>query len=324
MRACRGPIGTATGTAATLNVVTMGQMLSALDGVAGSDSLLEKIRRRELSAEAELTALYLLKLGQPNCRIDLEPEVDIGGRTKKPDFRIRSSDCEWTYVEVTQTELSQEEAVAQRILETLAALIKPIKRTFALEVYLRRVPTDSEVNDLKARIPEFCLRDGLSRDTLGDLGFLLLNHDTPGEAILRQHDGEKEQHGLCILAAVSGPDEPLRHITVRITFADGATTVPRVEAKQLPKEAPGLIMVQMWRAPGGFRTWEPILRRRLQPRLHTRVSAVCLFQSGLEPTPDGEAWIPHTRIVSNSHAVRPLPNWIDEQLARFALDPLVS
>jgi hypothetical protein len=43
------------------------------------------------------------------------------------------------------------------------------------------------------------------------------------------------------------------------------------EAKQLPKDLPGLVMVQVSHAVGAFKTWGPILRRRLQPNLHTRV-----------------------------------------------------
>jgi hypothetical protein len=79
-------------------------------------------------------------------------------------------------------------------------------------------------------------------------------------------------------------------------------------------------MVQMSRAPGGFQTWEPILRQRLQPNLHTRVGGVCLFDSGFNPTAQGEAWIPRTKVISNPNATRPLPDWIGKQLIRFASD----
>jgi hypothetical protein len=48
-------------------------------------------------------------------------------------------------------------------------------------------------------------------------------------------------------------------------------------ATQLPNDAPALIMVEMLRAPGGFRLWEPILERRFQPTAHTRVGGMGLF-----------------------------------------------
>jgi hypothetical protein len=50
------------------------------------------------------------------------------------------------------------------------------------------------------------------------------------------------------------------------------------EAKQLPKDLPGLIVVQVSHALGAFKTWEPILQRRLQPNLHTRVTNVTLSE----------------------------------------------
>jgi hypothetical protein len=61
---------------------------------------------------------------------------------------------------------------------------------------------------------------------------------------------------------------------VRMPFADQrADDFLRKEARQLPNDAPSLIMVEMSRAPGGFRSWEPILEGRFQPTVHTRVGA---------------------------------------------------
>jgi hypothetical protein len=318
---CRGSSGTAMGLAPTLTVVTMGQFLAALNGASGADGLLQKLRRRDASADAELTAIYLLKRDQPNACVELEPEVTIGGRIGKPDFRIVLNVDDWTYVEVTQANLSAEQALAHRIIEEIAALIKPIKRNFAVNVFLRRIPTGDELKELEEYLPEFCVLGEATRRSLGDLGFLLLNHDEPGQATLPQHEGEENCHGICIMAAVSGPDEPHRHIVVQVALSDDrAQQFLESEAKQLPKHAPGLIMVQMSRAPGGFQTWEPILRQRLQPNLHTRVGGVCLFDSGFNPTAQGEAWIPRTKVISNPNATRPLPDWIGKQLIRFASD----
>jgi hypothetical protein len=67
-----------------------------------------------------------------------------------------------------------------------------------------------------------------------------------------------------------GPDVN-RHVVVRIAFTDErAEEFLRAEARQLPTDAPGLVMI----FPGGsgWKTWEPVLRSRLQPGMHTRVS----------------------------------------------------
>jgi hypothetical protein len=297
----------------------MGQWLGILDGIANTDPLLDKIRRRDESAVAELVGLYLIRSGRLDSAVELEPAVGVAGRNKKPDFRLSLPGEPDTYVEVTQPSLSEDYEVARRILERIAEAGKEIKKAFALEVFLRRVPSTEEAENLMSLLPAFCTRDGSHRYDLNGMGFLLLNADSPGHIELRTH--EENHPGIGMAQVITGQDEPHRHIAIRLAFSDErAQQFLETEAKQLPKESPGLIMVQMGHAPGGFRTWEPIIRRRLQPNLHTRVSAVCLFASGLHWTEAGEAWIPRTKLITNPHAKHPLPGWIGQELGRSASD----
>src|SRR5688572_11755305 len=96
---CRGSTGRASGTAPTLRVVTKGRLLTSLDGVRDTEHLLEKIRRNDHSASAELTALFLLRSGRPDTIVELEPEVSVGGRPKNPDFHISLSGADGAFVE---------------------------------------------------------------------------------------------------------------------------------------------------------------------------------------------------------------------------------
>lgn len=321
MTGCRGSTGTAFGTAPTLGVVNMGQRLGVLEGVRNPDHLLEKLRCGDRSASAELTALYLIRSGKSDIRAELEPEVTVVGRNKKPDFRVSLPGETDTFVEVTQPNLSEEEGQAQKILTAIAGVIQGIKKRFALEIFLRRVPSDAEAETIKARLPGFCREEGVHREDLGELGFLLLNKDSPGQIVLHDHDGEENRPRIGEARVITGPNEPYRHVALRLAFSDHrAQQFLASEAKQLPKEGPGLIMVQTAHALGAFKTWEPILRRRLQPSLHTRVSAICLFHSGLEFTENGQAWIPRTKLILNPYAKHPLPGWISQQLSRHASD----
>ena len=320
MSGCRGPTGDARGTSPTLSVVNTGQRLATLEGVANCQDLIEKIRSGDQSASAELTAIYLVKSGRTDVGMQIEPEVQIGNRTKKPDFRTAVPDSTPTCVEVTQPNLSEEREQATRILDLLTSVISEIRHGFALEVFLHRVPTVEEAQGILDRLPTFCTVDNSRREELGSMGFLQLNVDSPGSIKLRDH-GEESTPRIGVAKFIRGPDEPHRHVVVRLAFSDErAHQFLRTKARQLPKNIPGLIMVQMSHAPGGFKTWEPILRQRLQPTLHTRVSAICLFESGLQGTSDGEAWIPRTKLIVNPHAKRPLPDWIVQQLDRFASD----
>lgn len=305
------------GTQPALHVTTVGQMLPSVEGLSGKNELIEKLRTGDHSAFAELTAIHLIRSGEPQTRIELGPITQVGTHDRKPDFRLRREEESWTYVEVTQPDVAEAQMRVESILNRLADLVQRTKKSFSLEVFLRREPTESEINALADLVLEFCLLEGDQSKDLSGLAILSLNTSTPGLVVPLDHPGEPNVPRLGCAKAIYGPDEPHRHISVRMAYADDrAEAFIRKEAKQLPKDSPGLIMVQMSRAPGGIKTWEPILRHRFQPTLHTRVSAVCLFGSGQQPTPDGEAWIPETKLISNLHARFPLPAWIIDALSK--------
>lgn len=48
--------------------------------------------------------------------------------------------------------------------------------------------------------------------------------------------------------------------------------------------------------------------------MHTRVSAVCLLQSGTESSPNGEQVIVRPKLILNTHAAHPLPQWVRDNL----------
>ncbi len=94
-----------------------------------------------------------------------------------------------------------------------------------------------------------------------------------------------------------------RRVVVRLPFSDErAENLLRRESAQLPTEGPGLIVVHMGNAPGVFISWEPLLRRRFQPTVHTRVGAVCLFSAGTVLTERSFAVLSQTKLL-NSHGI---------------------
>jgi len=102
VEATRTRNGTASrGTSPTLYVVTLARLLRALDGAANSAALIEKVRRGNLDARAELIAIYLLRSENQQALVEVEPEIRVGGRNRKPDFRTRMPAEPWTYIEVT-------------------------------------------------------------------------------------------------------------------------------------------------------------------------------------------------------------------------------
>jgi hypothetical protein len=74
-------------------------------------------------------------------------------------------------------------------------------------------------------------------------------------------------------------------------------------------------MIEVGSAPGAFREWQPLIKRRFQPTIHTRVSGVCLFSSDIILTPDGRDCLSQTRLLIKPHAKIPLPSWVTETIA---------
>ena len=72
---------------------------------------------------------------------------------------------------------------------------------------------------------------------------------------------------------------PHHQVGVRIPFSD--TRAERFltdESKQLPKGGPGLIMICGPTSKNEARVWDALMQRRFQPKMHTRVSGVCLLR----------------------------------------------
>jgi hypothetical protein len=303
--------GTLTGTVPTLSVVTTGQKLAALDGIRDGEKLVQGMLREDGSVIAEITAIYLIRSIRRDAQVELYPEV--GNRLA--DFRVRCTGLPWTYVEVTQPDCSEAAERARTVLEHVAVLVTDIKKSFALEVFFKREPNEAELAALIKSLPVFCAQEGIHQKELPyQLGLLFLNQSQPGQLVLDDH-GDEVRPRIGMARAIAGTDEPHRHIVVRMAFSDErAEAFMTSEARQLPKDSPGLIMIEMSRAQSGFKSWEPLLKRRFQPRIHTRVSGVCLFSGGFFSTESGEAWLPATKLLLNPFASLGLPAWIGDAL----------
>jgi len=316
--ATRSTGGVATqGSLTVLHITGIARDLAALDGIAGADRLIRKIGRLDRAASSEAHAIHLLRSGYPTSQIELEPPII--GSTRKPDFRIRLHEADtWLYVEVTRPDTSVETQALRETLKRLSQPVKTIRRSFALELFLRRPPTDGEIELLAERVEDVAVLDGFHTEELpNNLGRLFLNEHPPGQVVLDDH-GEpyRPRLGAARVVASTGQDgEPHRHIAVRIAYTDDrAEAFLRSEARQLPKDAPGLIMIDTGDAVGALKRWQPVLVGRFRPAQHTRVSAVVLFRSGLLAEDPPRLQL-EAKLVRNEFAEHELPSWIADQIA---------
>jgi hypothetical protein len=307
-----GAIGPVTGSAPTLCVVSMGLNLASLDAVPDGQRLVDKLRSGDSSAHAELKAIHLLRRGNKTV-VELEPTIRYTNR--KCDFRIRRDGESWVWVEVTRPDTSDAQSRVEMILRSVCDSVVSVQKPFTLELFFRREPSDDEISNVLAAASRVCSAEPVVTETMREempdgMGLLILNQHPIGQVVVDDH-GEANIPRIGMARAIVGQGEPNRHVAVRMPYADQrAERFLTSEARQLPTDGLGLVMVDMAQAPGGFRSWEPAIRRRFQPAQHTRVGAVCLFSSGLVPTDRGETSLFETRLIVNQHAKRALPAWI--------------
>jgi hypothetical protein len=303
------------GTACVIGIVGMGQRLAALQNASGLEAVLEKIRDGDFTAKSELTAAYLCAADEQDVKVEFEPEVTVRDRHRKPDFRVRKYGQPWTWVEVTAPDVSEVESGAREILNRLLALLTKMPFGTAGELLLRRAPTKAEMEDIVVVVEEAVAAGGLIRRPLHGLGLLLVGHAVPGEIHLESH-GEPASPRISVVRS-EGRDGMMRQFAVRLAISDErADAFLTREARQLPKDEPGLVMMALSRIVGG-RKWGPLLSRRFQPTLHTRVSGVVLFSAGSWPLSNGEAWVPYTELLPNPHAALRAPEWLFRRLASW-------
>jgi len=302
-----------------LTVVQMGGLLGSLEGVPDVDTLMKKLRRGERAAMAEATAIHLLRQHPSDSVVELEPTVPVAGRSdRKGDFRVRRNGEPWTYVEVSATDRNATERDVLRILERLGEPVHSMSGSFALELFFRSLPGEDEVEAILGRVRDLDGRaDSLSEELPEGLGTLVYDPTGDPTDVSPRVLNEPYRPGLGRAAVVHREGE-VRSISVRLPYADnrGRKKLGK-ESLQVPRNDPGLVMIDTAGAPGSRQSWEPAIRGDLHN--HTRVSAVCLFRWASMPQNDLAEVVSVTgRLIVNPSARRTLPSWITERLSALA------
>jgi len=303
------------GSSPTLNVIVLGEHLVVLEAAVGCRSVVDKLKARDSSAYAELTAMWLTHTDGTD--LECEPEVAVGARRRKPDFRLKDPEGLYTYVEVTQPN----RAAAQRSLlitmQEVGALTQTMTGTYAAEFFLLRHPEPDELVILRELL-EQAVEDSQPKEVpLADELGVLYVHANPAVAVIEDHGYPTVPRlGQASVAVENG--QTVRQIVVRVPFYDHrAHQFLATEASQLPIDAPGLIVMHMSGVPSGMKEWIPLLRAEFELGLYNHVSAVCLFHGGLYPSPSGETWQAKTKLVMNDAAVHSLPAPLENRLRGF-------
>ena len=302
-----------------LRVYWFGRRAQSLIGVTGTRDSIRKILRGDRSASEELTAIHLLRDGHRDTELELSPPTFVGDRTKQPDFRIRKKGDPWVYVEVTQLNRSVASARVTDLLQRLGEGVMDIDRPFILEVVLDREPAESEIDALVYEARLECEREAGTTRELAGLGRLLVK---TGDVSVVVPSVESDTVPRMTLArSLLGPVAPNRQAIIRVPFRDErAEDVLANEAKQLPKNECGLVMVNVNLQPTAFEHWSKRIPERFASGNHTRVAGVLLFMHATQASTRGLVWFPHVRFMPNPHARVPIAPWVTAEFERIRAD----
>jgi hypothetical protein len=298
------------GFAPFLRVYSFGHRVQAVSGAPRAGALLQRLLRDDAAAESELTAIYLLRSRHAEAEPEIEPEVMVGDRCRHPDFRIRSGAARWTYVEVTQLNRSVASEGTQEILRRLADHAMSILHPFVIEVVFWRDPAEGEEDELATQLREACAAPEGERRDIRDIASVMVKSGDPSvviPSILPKDDGTR----MSLAQSIVGPGQPNRQIVVRAPFADQrAEVILAAEARQLPKDESGLVMVDVSGQPTALDSLAKLVPPRFTPTQHSRIGAVLLFMTATMPAAQGMMWLPFVKLIMNPHASVPLPEWI--------------
>jgi hypothetical protein len=289
-----------------LPIYRLGDQLSVLARATGAEKLIRRLQAREPASFSELHSIALCVDGT-DAEIEIEPLAPVGDSGKVPDFRIRRPTEEWVWVEVTQPSYSESAQIAQSAAASLRDLLTDIPDGMEVQIRFRCEPSDADFTSVRTEAG----RAGLD-ETIDRPNFVI--HTRAAKPVLTPIGSD--EHGRPIfgkwLFRVNG--ENRASLSMRVPYTDlRGQQVIDAEARQLPKEGPGLICI----ATGHGKYWRSLIERSFSPTIRRRISGVLLFESGVVIGDHGIELRTAGRLLSNPHARQPLPSWLETSFDRL-------
>lgn len=283
----------------------MQRQLRVLERAAGREKLIERVRARGLAALSELHALALCVGDDAGVEVAIEPTVQVDGGDRVPDFAVRRPGEAWTYVEVTAPNDSESAVEARAAATTLVRSLPAVASGVAAHVRFRDVPTEQDIEEVGTALAAASVGTVVDRPR-----FVLEVTEATGVISISGSD-ERDRP---IYGSMAGRMEGdvRSSIMVRVPYTDErGQKILDAEAKQIPKEGPGLICL----VTGHGKHWRGLIERSFSPTIRRRISGALLLFSGMVGSHDGSPQLLTTgRVLVNPHARAPLPDWLRERL----------
>jgi hypothetical protein len=291
-----------------LRVYWFGIRMASILGAKGSDELIRRVTESDLDADEEVTAIHLLRSWGSVTDLEIGPDVKVGDKNKKPDFRIRRGTEPWVYVEVTKLHRSAASARVQALLARISKRMMEVERSFVLELVLNREPSEDEEEIVLVAATEACGVDAGHELTVTDVASILIKTGDC-EVVAPTPIPDVSRPRMAMSYLIVGPGTANRQLIARVPFADErAEEILKREARQLPKDECGLVMVNVNLQPTAFESWSKRVPERFTRGQYTRVAGVILFMHVTSPSELGLVWLPYLRLISNQNATKQLPS----------------
>lgn len=277
-----------------LNVVSIWEDWCQIRGLPKSEKILKRWKSGIYDAGVSSEIQVMAHLVRMKAEVELFPKA--GNRS--PDLRFRK-DSQWVYCEISHRGMSKVRKRGQEILHRVASAAgKAIDGKHGKVAILRDLG-DDELENLISWL------DSLSDCRKTKLNDLAVFRTCGMSGTMDQDDFKLVPMPRLCATSLSATDG---HISQKgsacMCISDrSAQEILETEAAQLHRDYPGVVILDLSTVIEGCTEWSPLIQRRFQPNINTRISGVLLFQVTLNrngPNTEGS-------LLINHHSRNPLP-----------------
>jgi hypothetical protein len=323
--------GQSRGTAVAIQVIELGKTLKAIENMRNGSKLISKIKnyypftifhgntRRKFDpsrfqssdelhelAHALTVAQSVAHYRRHSLEVELEPELPVRTKIRHPDFRVKH-DSAWVYVEVVCPGFSKEEQNINKILARIANVNDEIRMDRVAEVYLFKDPSDTEIGQIIDKCKSLAESDLQPQECIiGNTAQIFTNpwNQERLPTFLPTVNEKRPILGFIRFEIKNeGGITHGRKCNVNMPFTDErAQRILSEKSRQLSKQHPGLIIVDVSSVSGGLKRWPELIRRRLQPNLNRRISGVLVTESSIS----GKSMKTEKKFIEHPNPIYPL------------------
>ncbi len=291
-----------------LPLIELGLTLSKCENLKNFINVLNRLKKDDWSAYSELYfASSLIDLGY---NPSLEPELN----GKVLDILIKE-DCNDIFIEVVAPELSASIRGAKDAISELATNIRDANLGMNIEVLLLRdigVDTFQKINDEIRKAPSKEEQQQISDIALFIKSELQISLQLPITVRPRIEFSGKGY----IIGVIRGTITDKMSTSAFVQFPVNDERAQRLvdeELKHFSREYMNILVMDLRGVQAGIKNWIPLIQRRFQPNINTRIGGVILYgQSGLD---DGMRPLEKEfMVLRNQYAARHLPESFFEKI----------